>query len=110
MSKRVPCKACGVEVAGGALLCLKCGVVNPGVHVMRGIAILVGLIIVLFGLLATLGGIDRGVGIFALLMGAAIVATAIRSKTKPNTSLRKVEVHGAPRYEGRRLLDAASTV
>jgi hypothetical protein len=82
MSRMVPCKACGVEVAQGALLCPKCGEVNPGVHVMRGIAILVGLIIVLFGLLATLGGIDRGAGIVALLMGAAIIATAIRSKPK----------------------------
>jgi hypothetical protein len=82
MSRLVPCKACGAEVAGGALLCPKCGELNPGVRIMRGIAILVGLIIALYGLLVMLGGVDLGLGITALALGALIIATAIRSKPK----------------------------
>jgi integrase len=47
MSKMVGCKSCGAQVAQGALLCPQCGETNPGVHVMRGIAITVGLLFAL---------------------------------------------------------------
>jgi hypothetical protein len=45
---------------------------------MRGIGILAGLIFVVLGLLVLLGGV-RAAGVVALLMGAAIVFTALRS-------------------------------
>jgi hypothetical protein len=45
---------------------------------MRGIGTLIGVIFVILGLLVLLGGV-RGAGIVALLMGAAIVISAIRT-------------------------------
>ncbi len=54
MSKMVGCKSCGAQVAQGALLCPQCGETNPGVHVMRGIAITVGLLFALWIVLIVL--------------------------------------------------------